>query len=234
MSEPVLLPPVPNPGSPDHAGPGAKGADGTNGMSVTSSKQSNGTVMTYVDPAADFSLVSVEGRVFKVDSYILKAHSTFFHDLLNDGSHSGEPIHIPASSRIFKAWLDLAHLRDRPPSMVCGMREPLLKLCDDLGSRGVSERALFHMHSKIEKDPWAIFALASQKNNAITPALAGTVTLPYLLGLYVAALKAKDKAHATEHGPGASRVGSIESEQGDGLDETCWKAIAEHFVPVVG
>lgn len=190
--------------------------------------------------------------------------STFFHDLLNDGSHSGEPIHIPASSRIFKAWLDLAHLRDRPPSMVWGMRESLLKLCDDLGSRGVSERALFHMHSKIEKDPWAIFALASQKNNVglaksalrtlgqvdhgvstatrgtflsietITPALAGTVTLPYLLGLYVAALKAKDKAHATEHGPGASRVGSIESEQGDGLDETCWKAIAEHFVPVVG
>ena len=74
MSEPVLLPPVPNPGSPDHAGPGAKGANGTNGMSVTSSKQSNGTVMTYVDPAADVSLVSVEGRVFKVDSYILKAH----------------------------------------------------------------------------------------------------------------------------------------------------------------
>jgi len=151
--------------------------------------------------------------------------------------------------------------------MVWNMREPLLKLCDYLGSRGVSERALFLMHSCIEKDPWELFCLASHKNNiglaksalralaeikdsggnvpavdGITPALASDVALPYLLGMYVAALKGKDRAashNGSLHGhlgstPGSPATSLTGSDFGDLKDENGWRIIAEKFVPIMG
>lgn len=36
--------------------------------------QPNGTKLSYIDPDADASLVSLEGRTFKVQSFVLKAH----------------------------------------------------------------------------------------------------------------------------------------------------------------
>lgn len=192
--------------------------------------------------------------------------STHFREILGEGKNTGEPIKIPYSSKIIKAYLDLAHLRNRPPQMVWTMREPLLSLCDYLGSKGVSERALIFLHGAIEKDPWQIFALASHKNNlglaksalrsldsvkenggivigieGIGPTLAGMITLPYLLGIYVAALKAKDKVKNGTNGYhlngsfNGSTVGSQHSENGQEVDhEVTWTAIANKFVPIMG
>lgn len=116
------------------------------------------------------------------------------------------------------------------------------------------------MHSAVEKNPWEVFTLASQKNNVglaksalkalgeakekghdvhslyeVTPGLAAGVTLPYLLGVYVAALKVKEKGGS----PVGSLNGSVVNGLGDGglggFDgEVGWKAIAEKFSPIVG
>ncbi len=118
------------------------------------------------------------------------------------------------------------------------------------------------LHSAVEKDPWQVFALASHKNNlglaksalrsldaikenggivpgieSLHPTQAEMLTLPYLLGIYVAALKAKDKergAGSRLHGSeGSSTRGSEHSFEPEQTEVT-WKAIAEKFVPIMG
>jgi hypothetical protein len=42
--------------------------------SVTSKNGSTGQKVTYEDPDADVALKSSEGRIFKVESYVLKTH----------------------------------------------------------------------------------------------------------------------------------------------------------------
>ena len=200
----------------------------------------------------------------RAELHTIADNSTLFRDSLGDGKYTGEPIKIPYSSKIIKIYLDLAHLHNRPPSMVWAIREPLLHLCEHLGSKGVSERALYLLHGAVEKDPWQVFALASHKNNlglarsalrtldtlkeegnvvvpsieGIGPHLASQVTLPYLLGIYVAALKAKDKVKVNGNGIGnihGSFGGSQASENGhEETTEITWKAIADKFVPVLG
>jgi hypothetical protein len=45
-------------------------------QSTDSSKNGNGNLkVTYEDPNADVALRSSDGRIFKVESYVLKAHS---------------------------------------------------------------------------------------------------------------------------------------------------------------
>lgn len=146
------------------------------------------------------------------------------------------------------------------------MSDPFFKLCDYLGSRGVAERALLHANSEVERDPWALFVLASQKNNiglaksalrslatlqeaghkvitvsTITPAVAAGVALPYLLGLYGAALAAKTKPldhHAfgqggSIHGFGlATPAGSLQGNINE--NDIGWKVIAANFHPITG
>jgi len=135
------------------------------------------------------------------------------------------------------------HMRPVPAGMVWSLKDKLLRLCDDLGTPSVAERAVFSMHDNVHKDPWGVFGLASQRGNVslakaalkcladddkgnrierLTPQMASGVTLPYLLGLFNAALKVRsgecEGGHEHEHGNG--NVG--------------WKDIAEHFSPVVG
>lgn len=47
--------------------------DTTNTEQSAQTISSNGSVVTYTDPHADVSLISLEGRVFKVQSFVLKA-----------------------------------------------------------------------------------------------------------------------------------------------------------------
>lgn len=123
------------------------------------------------------------------------------------------------------------------------------------------------LHSAVEKDPWEVFTLASQKNNVglaksalkslgeikeaggdvhgvfeITPKIAEGVALPYLLGIYVAALKVKEKHGSNGGSPYGSVHGSVVNGHagfggqdifGEG-GEFGWQAIAEKFVPIVG
>lgn len=109
----------------------------------------------------------------------------------------------------------------------------------------------------MEKDPWEVFCLASQRGNvalakaalkalaekdkgddgqkdrpdlgALTPQFASGVTMPYLLGLFNAALG----------GAGASAQDVNGIGHGEGLVHTTggsasWKIIAERFTPVMG
>jgi hypothetical protein len=123
--------------------------------------------------------------------------------------------------------------------MVWSLKSKLLALCDTLGTPSVAERAVFSMHDNVHKDPWGVFSLASRRGNVtlakaalkclaedqhghghkierLTPQLAAGVTLPYLLGLFNAALKV--------------RSGGDEGEEGT----VGWKSIADKFYPVVG
>jgi hypothetical protein len=124
--------------------------------------------------------------------------------------------------------------------MVWAYKDKLLSLCDTLGTPSVAERAVFSMHDNVHKDPWGVFSLASQRGNVslakaalkcladddggnkierLTPQLASGVTLPYLLGLFNAALKVRSQGcEGGEHDHG--NVG--------------WYSIAENFTPVVG
>jgi hypothetical protein len=135
-------------------------------------------------------------------------------------------------------------MRPVPSGMVWSHKDKLLNLCDTLGTPSVAERAVFSMHDHVHKDPWGVFCLASQRGNVslakaalkcladddkgnkierLTPKLAAGVTLPYLLGLFNAALKVRSgdcEGGEHEHGHEHGNVG--------------WKSIAEHFYPVVG
>lgn len=152
---------------------------------------------------------------------------------------------------------------------VWSVREPLFKLCEYLGSRGVAERALLHMNSEVEHDPWTLFVLASQKKNVglaksalrslatlqeagdkvitigtLTPSVAEGVALPYLLGIYTAALAVKTSLlqHELNHGgqfksiglasPPGSPAGSLKGDIDD--VDIGWKAIADKFHPILG
>lgn len=170
------------------------------------------------------------------------------------------PIPIDASTKILKGLLDIMHMRPVPSGMVWAYKDKLLALADKLGTPSVAERAVFSMHDSVQKDPWGVFCLASQRGNLslakaalkcladipdagdgkgggakakiekLTPALAAGVTLPYLLGLFNAALGANGHFHTSSNG-GEECV----SEDGHGgAGAVGWKAIADRFTPVVG
>lgn len=166
--------------------------------------------------------------------------SSHFRQKFKHEGISSTPIQVNAPTKILKSFLDIAHMRPVPSGMVWAYKDKLLNLCDTLGSPSVAERAVFSMHDNVHKDPWGVFSLASQRGNVslakaalkclaeddkgnrierLTPQLASGVTLPYLLGLFNAALKV--------------RSGTCEGDDHD-HGNVEWKDIAEHFSPVVG
>jgi hypothetical protein len=168
--------------------------------------------------------------------------SSFFRQKFKHEGISNTPIQINAPTKILKALLDIMSMRPVPSGMVWAYKDKLLNLCDTLGTPSVAERAVFSMHDNVHKDPWGVFSLASQRGNVslakaalkclaeddggnkierLTPQLASGVTLPYLLGLFNAALKVRSEGCEGEcNGQDNGTVG--------------WKSIAEHFSPVVG
>jgi hypothetical protein len=167
---------------------------------------------------------------------------SFFRQKFKQEGIPTTPIQINAPTKILKALLDIAHMRPVPSGMVWAYKDKLLNLCDTLGTPSVAERAVFSMHDNVHKDPWGVFSLASQRGNVslakaalkclaeddggnkierLTPQLASGVTLPYLLGLFNAALKVRSEGCEGEcSGQEQGTVG--------------WKSIAEYFSPVVG
>lgn len=170
--------------------------------------------------------------------------SSYFRNVFKSGIPH-DPIAIDASTKILKGLLDIMHMRPVPSGMVWAYKDKLLKLCDQLGTPSVAERAVFSMHENVHKDPWGVFCLASQRGNLplaksalkhladsdegakidkLTPQLASGVTLPYLLGLFNAALSIN-----SDH----EKLDQL-SEDGHNGAALGWKAIAERFSPVVG
>lgn len=192
--------------------------------------------------------------------------SSHFRNLFKKSGVPHEPIAIDASTKILKGLLDIMHMRPVPSGMVWAYKDKLLKLCDQLGTPSVAERAVFSMHDSVHKDPWGVFALASQRGNislaksalrqlgesdldngagtgikvdklSLTPQLASGVTLPYLIGLFNAAL-ASINAHTHAHAH-ANGHGSANGEEHGLFEEHAqpsinWKAVADKFTPVVG
>lgn len=68
--------------------------------------------------------------------------------------------------------------------------------------------------------------------------LAAGLTLPCLLGLYVAALKGKEKVAGMTSHEGYARSSyascSTNSDHGGHKEENGWRVIAEKFTPVTG
>lgn len=196
---------------------------------------------------------------------MLSALSAFFRKELEGASPTHE-FKVPTGKKVLKAWLDLAHFRNLPPLMIWSIRASLFKLCEYLVSPSVTERAMFLMHSAIEKNPWEVFCLASQRNNVglaksalknlaikndfvtangvtvsvrignITPEQAREVALPYLLGLFSAALSVAAAGKPEENGhPKGHANGYINGYNGIEADDYVdWHAVAERFKPIVG
>lgn len=250
----------------------------------TDSSKNGSHKVTYEDPDADVSLRSSDGRIFKVESYVLKTHSyvpstistlvhslylyiicitpspgcshlilhwlaltlsSFFRTKFKQEGIPTSPIQINAATKTLKSLLDIMHMRPVPSGMVWAYKSKLLNLCDELGTPSVAERAVFSMYENVHKDPWGVFTLASQRGNLslaraalkclgdhegghqidrLTPQMAAGVTLPYLLGLFNAALKVGSGGHGELDGHG----------HGHEHGKVGWKSIAENFSPVVG
>lgn len=61
--------------------------------------------------------------------------------------------------------LDLMHQVSMPAAFVWKLQEPLFRLCDDLGCTTVIELALGCYMQCVERDPWRMFSVASERNN---------------------------------------------------------------------
>ncbi|ORX34680.1 hypothetical protein BD324DRAFT_652945 [Kockovaella imperatae] len=221
--------------------------ESSNSPSQTTSNGTTASKVCYTDPSADVTLVSTpEGRHFKVQSFWLKANSAYFRKVLSSPEYHGDAIQVPAPTKVLKIYLDLCHVRHLPPKLLWSVREPLFKLCDEYQSPSIAERALFHSSECMDKDPWQVFCLASQRRNvglaksalramddsmthvnvtSITPELASGVTMPFLLGLYNAALEGRvgqSNGYANGHGHGYDH----DHNHGQDRDVTVtWKAL---------
>lgn len=162
-------------------------------------------------------------------------YSAHFRSMLS--TNALDPIPIDAPTKLLKLILDLMHMKPAPSAAIWAYRTPILKLCDDLQLKGVAERVLFSMHENVDKDAWAVFCIASQRNSLalarsalramedspagkaqqvdkLSPEAVKDVAIPYLLGVFAAALKAAEGADK------GVQVG--------------WKEVSDKFVPIQG
>lgn len=159
-------------------------------------------------------------------------YSLYFREQLATDAAPITPFPINASTKHLKLILDLMHMKPAPSPAIWAYKTQLLKLADELGAKGVTERILFSLCEHIERDPWAIFVLASQRGSItlaktalkaldgkeggvkvdeLSLELVKDVSTGYLMGLFAAALKV--------------------AQEGEKGVEVGWKAVAERFVP---
>ncbi|WVF66199.1 hypothetical protein IAT40_000939 [Kwoniella sp. CBS 6097] len=200
------------------------------------------TAHRYSDPNADVVLVSIEGKHFRVHSYVLKANSSWFRDQLQHHHH--REINVDVPSKLLKKLLDGMHMLSLPAEFVWAWRHRFFEACDKYHLEFVVERALLSLLDVIDKDPWAVFCVASKRQcyglakaalramafehkghgekpmiDRLTPELAAQVAMPYLLGLFHAALKWNQQALADQEKAGPKK-------------EIDWRFIAINFTPI--
>jgi hypothetical protein len=77
----------------------------------------------------------------------------------------GEPIPVDANRKVLKLALNLMHNIPMPASFVWSVNKDLFALCDELGADSVAQTALTSLCAVVERDPWGMFALGSQRNH---------------------------------------------------------------------
>jgi hypothetical protein len=175
--------------------------------------------------------------------------SAYFREHL--AAYDGQPLSLAGTTLTLKLYLDLIHLKSVPARQVYAARDTIFAFCAKYESPGIAERAVVALHQYVDKDAWGVFAIASQHNNvalakaalkamvddhdavkvtALTPTQVVGVALPYLLGIYHAALQV-DSVHPKvddgTNGHGHGHDHGFNHGQG-------WKAIADKFHPIVG
>ncbi|BEJ16687.1 hypothetical protein CspHIS471_0600880 [Cutaneotrichosporon sp. HIS471] len=114
---------------------------------------------TFIDPAADTVLRSRDGRDFRVDGWMIKANCTKLRDRV------GSEIALDANRKVLKLVLNLLHSIPMPASFVWSVHNELFALCDEMGADSVAQIALTSLCSVVERDPWGMFVLGSQRNH---------------------------------------------------------------------
>ncbi|WVQ98332.1 hypothetical protein IAU59_005455 [Kwoniella sp. CBS 9459] len=102
---------------------------------------------------ADITLVSDEGTMFKVHSYMLKANSALFRDMLSDKPDAPPTLHTSTSRsnnnsiNSMESW---------------SQAKAVLLLCDKYDCPFLVERVCIRLRYLAAEAPWEIFVLASQ------------------------------------------------------------------------
>ncbi|EIW67981.1 hypothetical protein TREMEDRAFT_63865 [Tremella mesenterica DSM 1558] len=124
------------------------------------------TVPKYSEKSADVELVTSDDAHFRVHSYMLKAHSTLFRDMLDLSTplDPNEPISLEITQEDLTDFLDIMY--DHSPSLTSWSKcQTLLSNLDKYGSDKLIERVLVRSTPMASKHPWEIFAFASRHDN---------------------------------------------------------------------
>ncbi|WVF69511.1 hypothetical protein IAT40_004288 [Kwoniella sp. CBS 6097] len=142
-------------------------------MSSCSSSTSKSEAISpdYCAEDADLTLVSEDNTLFKVHSYMLKANSLLFRDMLCDKSIHSSLIPIAATDFTLTTFLNLMYL---PPALPTSTGTPIvsinswpqakavIELCDKYDCPFLIERICIRLRYLAPEAPWEIFRLASQ------------------------------------------------------------------------
>ncbi|WVQ98315.1 hypothetical protein IAU59_005438 [Kwoniella sp. CBS 9459] len=201
--------------------------------------------LSYNSTDADVTLLSREGIHFKVHSYLLKANSTVFREMMSDKNMHDSLIPFDASEHDLTFFLDLMS-NARPPAPDNWQQVVrIMSLADLFDCPLVLERLIHRLDPLAELHPWEVFCLASRHNQLILAKLAiqsmckdeahakcdaetisldeaNRPTLSYLLGLFAAKSFAGQemKANAKYYGSSKSPTSPV-----------WWELAAKAFKP---
>ncbi|OCF36125.1 hypothetical protein I317_06889 [Kwoniella heveanensis CBS 569] len=191
----------------------------------------------------DIILVSTDDISFKIQSYILKCHSSVFRYMLSDASLALNPSPVPMDAHSSDLTLLLDLMREDNPDMTNDWQQcrRVLDLCYKYQCRIVVDRFRLRLKPLAAQAPWDMFCMASHcddvslakkalkamESDKVDRELsisrmplqkARHATLPYLLGLFVS----MDKVSTSRYDDGYPPTGYIP-----------WRQVGQNFKPVV-
>ncbi|WVQ98326.1 hypothetical protein IAU59_005449 [Kwoniella sp. CBS 9459] len=199
----------------------------------------------YASDEADVTLVSTDGVKFKVHSYMLKAHSGFFRDMMTDPGFSPTPCDMDATSIDLKFFLDLIHRPDCPGLKDWNQAESVLKMCDKYDCWTTSRLLRDKIILLLKVNPWKIFCYASQCDDLqlAREALKNMSHDPDHSKLDVSSIPANEAAKVApaylvsvlseindEQFALYQETGVMESADSDEVEDF-WKRVAKYFSP---
>ncbi|EIW67980.1 hypothetical protein TREMEDRAFT_63864 [Tremella mesenterica DSM 1558] len=121
----------------------------------------------YADKTADILLKSNDEKLFRVHSYILKAHSTVFRDMISLPSTNDkkDPITLDMTSVQLEIFLDFMHETDPTLASKWADCMTLIEHLKQYGCESLVERVVVRLGTVADQAPWEVFALASQHDN---------------------------------------------------------------------
>lgn len=76
-----------------------------------------------------------------------------------------DPIELDADRKVLKLLLNLMHQVSMPAAFIWKVHAPLFALCDEVGCDSVVQLALASFAGCVDRDPWRMFSVASERNN---------------------------------------------------------------------